>query len=211
MSNMLFTSDWHVGHRNCLVFDERPFTGLDHMHAVLIANYNSVVSYEDVCYFLGDFAMGSAKLASSVLAQLNGTKVCLLGNHDRGTQAMLNMGFDAVMCSASLVLGNELVSLAHCPKMGVWREDTSGMPGQTGKENWHGEAKNRRFSVEDFGQFHLHGHIHSRLGVEKSQRELGRQYDVGCVANGYRPVSADQIVKWMTKVKQQEKLNATSV
>lgn len=211
MTNMFFTSDWHVGHRNCLIFDARPFTSLQHMHAVLIDNYNSCVGPEDVCYFLGDFAMGNVELASGVLAQLSGTKVCLLGNHDRGTQAMLNMGFDAVMNSARLVLGNELVTMSHCPKMGVWREDTSGMPGHTGKENWHGEAKNRRFSVEDFGQFHLSGHIHSRPGVEKSQRELGRQYDVGCVANDYRPVSASHIVKWMTRVKQQEKLDAASL
>lgn len=211
MPNMFFTSDWHVGHHNCLTFDDRPFTSLQHMHAVLIDNYNSAVSDEDVCYFLGDFAMGRVELASSVLAQLKGTKVCFLGNHDRGTQAMLNMGFDAVMNSASLVLGNELVTMSHCPKMGVWREDTSGMKGHTGKENWHGEAKNRRFSVEDFGQFHLSGHIHSGPHKPQTPTRQGRQWDIGVVGNDYRPVSAGQVSKWIHETKHQEKLNAASL
>ena len=57
--NIYFTSDWHVGHDNVLKFDNRPFKDVDHMHRVLINNYNSTVKPDDVCYFLGD--MGSSQ------------------------------------------------------------------------------------------------------------------------------------------------------
>ena len=198
--NIYFTSDWHLNHANSLVFDSRPFNDVTHMTEGLIKRFNAQVREEDVCYFLGDMGFGDVK---SVMDRLNGTKILILGNHDKKQQAMMNQGFDAVMYNSSLYIGGEHVTMTHCPLRGVYREDTSGMKNSDGTENWHNEAKNHKYSVENEGQFHLHGHIHSP-NKGKSQKILGRQYDVGVPANGYGPVSIGVIESWIVKTKRSE-------
>lgn len=195
-----FTSDWHVGHANVLVFDERPFTDLDHMHRVLINNYNACVGPEDICYFLGDMGLCKSDVLAEVVQQLQGTKVLILGNHDKGATAMRRMGFDVVLNSASIEVAGELVTMTHCPLRGVFREDVSGMKGSAGGEHWHGENRHKLFSIPDFGQFHLHGHTHK--GPE--ERIAGKQMDVGVRANGYRPVSISAIESWIVKTRRAE-------
>lgn len=198
-----FTSDWHIGHHNSILYDERPFKDLHHMHGVIINNYNASVGTNDLCYFLGDVGLSNQEILKDVISELNGTKVLILGNHDKNVQSMYNVGFDVVLYSASLVIANEKVTLSHCPLKGVWREDTSGMT-KSVNENWHGESryKHSNLTVANEGQFHLHGHIHSRPGKEsKSTRILDKQMDVGVAANNYRPVSISQIESWIAKYK----------
>ena len=198
--NIYFTSDWHLNHANSLMFDNRPFNDMDHMATSLIKRFNASVREEDVCYFLGDMGFGDIK---AVMDKLNGTKILILGNHDKKQQAMLCQGFDAVLNNASLYIQGEHVTLSHCPLRGLFREDTTDMRGHDGTENWHNEHKNSKFSVENQGQFHLHGHIHSP-NHGKSQKILGRQYDVGVPANGYSPISISTIEKWIFKTKRDE-------
>lgn len=197
---IFFTSDLHIGHANCIVFDKRPFKDLEEMHKSLIKKYNAQVPPWGVCYFLGDVAMGSVEEAKKVIDQLNGTKILILGNHDRKMNASYFLGFDAVLNEATIYIQGERVTMTHCPLRGVYREDTSNMKGATGNENWHGEHKQIQFSIEDQGQFHLHGHIHSPNGG-KSQKILGRQFDVGMPANRYQPVSISEIESWIEKSK----------
>jgi len=193
-----FTSDWHVGHENVLKYDGRPFTDLAHMHQALVTNFNATVPPGSVTYFLGDMGLGSGDVLRDVLAQLNGTKVLVVGNHDGGTNKMYSLGFDVVLHGAVLYIAQQRVTLSHCPLLGVPREDITDMRGAQEGENWHGERRHARFSVADQGQFHLHGHIHSPNGG-KSKKVLGRQYDVGVAANNYRPVSISTIESWIAK------------
>lgn len=195
---VFFTSDWHIGHENCIKFDNRPFRDLDHMHESLISNFNKQVTTDGLTYFLGDIVTHSTSLAQSVISRLNGTKILIVGNHDKNYESCFNTGFHAVMNSATIFIQKQRVTMSHCPLIGVFREDTSDMKGGTEGENWHGESKNRRFSVEDTGQFHLHGHIHSPNGGN-SQRILNRQFDVGLPGNNYRPVHISQVESWIMK------------
>lgn len=190
-----FTSDWHVGHANVLEFDKRPFKDLDHMHRVLINNYNATVGDQDICYFLGDMGFGKGDLLAGVVQSLQGTKVCILGNHDKGATAMRRYGFDVVLNMASLIVANKIVTMTHCPLRGVWREDVSKMKNSQEGENWHKEFKHTDFSIPDWGQYHLHGHTHK----EPKERILDRQFDVGVRANDYRPVSISVIESWIAK------------
>lgn len=204
---IFFTSDWHLGHTNCLDFDNRPYDNLSQMHRSLIKKYNAVVPVDGICYFLGDMGI-SATIIKDVVSKLNGTKVLIQGNHDRGDTAMYNMGFDVVLNEATIYIGKERVTMTHCPLRGILREDVTAMKCYTPvegvvPENWHGENKQNKFSIEDQGQFHAHGHIHSPNGG-KSQRILDRQMDVGVVANKYMPVSLSQIESWIIKTKQKE-------
>lgn len=192
---MYFTSDWHIGHDRSIELDNRPFRDMDHMCEVLVNNYNACVGEADTCFFLGDMGWLSGTLLQDTVRQLNGRKVIILGNHDGNATAMQKRGFDLALYTASLVVGGQIVTLSHCPLRGVFREVTAGMRGALPGENWHGETRHRRFSVDDFGQFHLHGHTHK--GSEYAQ--IGRQWDVGVPGNKYRPVSQSQVEAWISQ------------
>lgn len=193
-----FASDHHIGHKNVLEYDTRPFRTLDEMHETLIIRHNSTVPPNGLTYFLGDVGLSSGDVVERVIRRMNGQKVLVLGNHDKGMNAMYKAGFDVVLNSAVIYIAGQRVTMSHCPLRGVWRENVEGMKGAQDGENWHGESKQHRFTVADEGQFHLHGHIHSPNGG-KSERILGKQFDVGVVANKYRPVSISEIESWITK------------
>lgn len=205
---IFFTSDWHIGHENCIKFDNRPFKNLDEMHEALITNFNKQVPIDGLTYFLGDMFTHGSELTKSVITRLNGTKILIRGNHDKGVEACYNVGFDVVLNSASLMIENELVTMTHCPLRGLFREDTSTMKGNQVGELWHGEKRHPEFSIDGFGQFHLSGHIHAPNGG-KSQVKLGRQWDVGVVGNNYRPVHISNVASWISKTKFLEKQAST--
>lgn len=200
MKKKFVTSDWHVGHRRCIDFDQRPFKDLDHMHNVLINNYNSTVPEDGICYFLGDIGMGNKDTLRDVYNSLHGTKVLVLGNHDKGT-TILEDCFDVVVNGVVIYLHGHRVTMSHCPLMGVYREPTDGFKNPKARGgNWHGEHKNQRYSFENEGQFHLHGHIHSGPLTKDKNVVEGRQYDIGVVGNHYRPVSFSHIESWVHKM-----------
>jgi calcineurin-like phosphoesterase family protein len=200
---IFFTSDWHIGHENSIKFDNRPFKDLDDMHRQLIKNFNNTVPVDGLTYFLGDIATHGSELTKSIIEQLNGKKVLILGNHDKGSQACYNMGFDVVLNNAMIMIQKEHVTMSHCPLRGLYREDTSGMRGASEGELWHGEHRHPDFSIPNYGQFHLQGHIHSPNGG-KSQKILKRQFDVGLPANKYRPVHINEIEQWIMLTKNKE-------
>lgn len=195
--NIYFTSDWHLFHTNVLKFDNRPFQDIHHMHRVLINNYNSTVSEGDICYFLGDMGMCKPNKMEPIISQLKGIKILILGNHDKSKNAMLRIGFHAILNGAVLEIANKRVTLSHCPLQGVFREDVTEMKGSKPGEMWHGEARHaRRFSWSEVdSDFHLHGHVHS----SPEEKILGRQFDVGVKANDYNPVSIRTIESWIGK------------
>jgi calcineurin-like phosphoesterase family protein len=174
------------------------------MHINLIINYNNQVPVDGVCYFLGDMCLGSAEVNKEVISQLRGTKILIRGNHDKNIESCYNAGFDVVMNSGSMIIANELVTFTHCPLRGLYREDTTYMKGNIEGENWHGESRSPDISIENYGQFHAHGHIHSP-NKGQSQKILNRQFDCGVVANGYRPVHIGVIDAWIQKTKWLEK------
>jgi len=81
MSNIYFTSDLHLGHKNIIQYCNRPFVSIDEMNKVLIDNWNSVVKSNDTVYQLGDFSFN--KNPKTYLSQLNGNIIHIWGNHDR--------------------------------------------------------------------------------------------------------------------------------
>lgn len=199
-TNIFFSADYHIGHHNVINFDNRPFRDINHMHEVLINNYNASVGDNDVCYFLGDMGICKSDDMIKVISRLNGTKILLLGNHDKGVESMYKKGFDVVLYSGSFYIGDDLITMSHCPLKGVFREKTDNMKGAIEGDNWHREKDHGKFSMSNMGQFHIHGHCHK----SKKERELGRQLDVGVRAWDYHPVSISMIEKWVAKVKRKE-------
>lgn len=201
---IFFTSDWHIGHANVIKFDKRPFRNVDHMHEVLIKRYNGQITEDGICYHLGDVGMASVSTVKSVIDRLNGTKILVLGNHDGNLNRMYNCGFDAVMYSSELYIAGERVTLTHCPLRGVFREDATQMHGYVEGDNWHKESKHIRFSTDDTGQFHLHGHTHCGPANDKPVK-TDRQWDVGAPGNNYTPVSFSAVESWIAKELQKRK------
>ena len=82
-----FTADWHLNHKAIIGYAKRPFKGTDEMNAALIGMYQSLVKPEDTVYFLGDFALYTSPFEMDlILRSLPGTKILIMGNHDRYTR-----------------------------------------------------------------------------------------------------------------------------
>lgn len=193
---LFFTSDLHIGHEKAIQYDKRPFKDLNHMHESLIRRYNATVPENGVCFFVGDVG-NKTEDVKKVIDRMNGIKVLFLGNHDKGMGTMYNCGFDVVLWGGVLYVNDIRVTISHCPLIGIRREDTSKM--KNPEENWHGElrAKHMMSATKDEGQYHVHGHIHSRPDKTQSTKILYKQFDVGVCANDYHPVSWDAIINWI--------------
>lgn len=86
MSDVWFSSDWHLNHKNILQYCKRPWLTVEEMQEGLISLHNSRVKPGDRVYFLGDMIFGKEKLLpemmQNVFSRLNGQKFLIKGNHD---------------------------------------------------------------------------------------------------------------------------------
>ena len=166
-----FTSDLHFYHENILKLASRPFSNADEMNSALIKNWNARVNPPDEVYILGDVTLKGGAHAAAALAQLNGRKYLVKGNHDHYTsKANFDKNiFEWVKDYHELKYQNEFFILFHYPI-----------------DDW-----NQRYH----GSINLHGHLHSNM--EYNQRSLAdniRRYDVGVDANNMSPVSIEEII-----------------
>ena len=92
MSKIYFIADTHFGDERILRYENRPFESAENMDCRLIDRWNKVVGQEDTVYLLGDF--GADGYESKILAELNGKKILVKGNHDTKTsEEYRNFGF----------------------------------------------------------------------------------------------------------------------
>jgi calcineurin-like phosphoesterase family protein len=82
MTDVWFTSDTHLGHKNILEYEKeaRPFETVEEMNEALISNWNDTVRPKDIIWHLGDFAFGRSNV--ELAGRLNGRKRLIMGNHD---------------------------------------------------------------------------------------------------------------------------------
>ena len=170
-----YIADLHIGHKNCLKFDERPFFTVEEMNRSIIANWNAVVGKDDDVYILGDFAWNKEE-GDQVLKQLNGNKYLIRGNHDYPTEYMAET-FVWIKDYAEIIDNGKRVILCHYP-IAHWKN-------------------------ADRGAIHLYGHIHrSRDSTPfNDYRQLMRErglpyecYNVGCMLHDYYPKTLEQII-----------------
>ena len=88
---------------------------MDEMNQQIIQNWNSVVSDKDQVFLLGDVAFCSKSRAKELVSQLNGTKILIMGNHDRqrSCKAWEEIGFD--MVSPYPIIYKNYVVMMHEP------------------------------------------------------------------------------------------------
>ena len=166
-----FTADLHFLHRAIIGYCGRPFKNYNEMHDTLIINWNATVKPEDTVYVVGDFAMSrNADKVESIIQQLNGKKILILGNHDYLKPfTYIDIGFWSVHTSLSMKMRTTYlpstydVVLNHDPAVKCIIPDDS---------------------------IFIHGHIHNLYKSIPEKR-------VVCVSVenwGYKPVTFQQIV-----------------
>lgn len=81
---------------------------------MLIDNWNSVVTSDDVVWFLGDFCFGGKENITNYLKQLKGHKKLIRGNHDRQSDEIYRAaGFEYV--SSYPIILKKFFILSHAP------------------------------------------------------------------------------------------------
>jgi len=184
-----FTADTHFGHAKIIEYCDRPFDSVAAMRTGLVQRWNDVVAPDDRVLVLGDFALGRIDETLGVLAELNGTKDLIVGNHDRPfdpnprrradwTTRYLAAGFRSVVQGTIgfALAGRYPVLIGHFPYAG----------------DSHGEDRYAEQRPFDSGLPIVHGHVHT------TWRLSGRQFNVGVDVNNYTPVSEDDVIAAFT-------------
>ena len=181
-----FTSDTHFGHENIIKYCTRPFENSGLMDAAIIQNWNEVVKPEDIVYHLGDVAFTSPDRAKHILSVLNGSKVLILGNHDRSGMKMKEWGFAEVHQSLQLELeGGILANLSHYPYKGT--------PAYGDQRKF--ETKN----LKDDGRLLICGHVHDTWKTRPGQYK-NHMVNVGVDRWDYKPVSEAELLKYVKEL-----------
>lgn len=128
-----FTADNHFQHANIIRYCNRPFKTIEQHDETQIVNWNSIVTPKDTIYILGDVGFGDI---SKILERLNGTKILILGSHDKSA-LQYPQYFAKISPLLEISIEGQVIILCHYA-MRVW-------------------------SKSHYGSFHLFGHSHGRL------------------------------------------------
>ena len=77
-----FIADLHLGHKNCIFFDSRPFKTMEEHDETIIKNWNNTVGIDDDVYLLGDISWYNTTKTTEIFNNLNGNIHLIKGNHD---------------------------------------------------------------------------------------------------------------------------------
>jgi calcineurin-like phosphoesterase family protein len=147
---IFFTADTHFDHDLIIDACKRPFSNRDHMNYEIIKRWNSVVTNNDLVYFLGDFKLTSKHSQKELIKQLNGEIVFVRGNHDsnNGTKTIA----DKIISS---YFGKKLI-LVHDPKEANGVKYDIALVGHV-HEKWKFDKKKINVGVDvwDFYPIHM--------------------------------------------------------
>ena len=175
-----FIADLHLGHANCIRFDQRPWESAEEMDMEIIRRWNRKVRKEDHVYVLGDFAYKNKTAISEYTGQMNGFIHLIRGNHDKRSEAYEG-------CFREVEDYKEMVVMADGVKCQLVLSHYF-IPFYNGHRHM---------------AFMLHGHTHkteeSVLEEQlKDQLRTGGQrceaYNVGAMWQGYEPQTFEEIV-----------------
>lgn len=196
MSNIYFSSDFHLGHTNISGPKQsqwksgyRNFNSVEQMNQTILQNINKTVKYDDTLIFAGDFCFGGHENTPLYRNQINCHNVIWIdGNHDSNQwkydKEFLWTGYNkpnyinnlkiTPNISINIEIENQKIFISHY-KHGIWE----------------GSHK---------GYWHLYGHSHASA----EHWEIGKSMDIGIdnaykILGEYRPFSFYEIKKIMDK------------
>lgn len=179
-----FTADLHLGHKNVLRFDNRPFSTIEENDEYIISQWNDTVGNDDDVWILGDISWYPAAKTAEILKRLKVRKHLCIGNHDHKLlkSADVRQQFVEIVDYKEISFGDGTgVVLCHYP-----------IP-----------CYNKHF----YGWYHLYGHVHSTFEwrmmaeVQTKMREVHNakieMYNVGCMMTymRYRPRTLEEILE----------------
>lgn len=173
---LYYTSDLHLGHKNIIDYEHRPFKDVDDMTEGLIERWNNKVKSDtDITFILGDFAfrnqyMNKAKILEC-FKRLNGYKYLVPGNHENYLtkdfieEISIDDNNTWIMNSLTEIVDDyRIVILCHYPI-----------------EEWNGKYR---------GTYHVHGHIHSQDIIHN----IPKRFNCGVDVRNYEPVTLDEMI-----------------
>ena len=169
MKRVFFSADFHLGHKNIIKYDNRPFKDMSHMNETIIANHNALVGENDDFYFLGDFCF-NMRDAESLLKRLNGNKYFIKGNHDNYEMVKLYKQYGTYLGGLTeITVNDQRIVLCHYA-MRIWNR-------------------------AHHGAWHLFGHSHGSLPDDPHSLSM----DVGINVHNYVPLEFQDIARIMDK------------
>lgn len=177
-----YISDLHIGHKNVLSFDSRPFKTIEEHDATIVSNWKNRVLDQDIVYILGDISWYTPNKTKEIMGNLPGKKIWILGNHDHKLQKNqeLRKEFEEITDYKDIKLANgKHLILCHYP-----------IP---------------CFKNHIRGFYHFYGHVHNSWEwemMEKIKKEMEdkniscNMYNVGCMMEymNYTPRTFEEIV-----------------
>lgn len=174
--NIFFLSDFHVGHKNVIKFDGRPFKDTDEMHAELIKRWNSVVGDNDIVYYLGDLAFCRDETTKWFIYSLRGKIHYILGNHDKIKDISKLNRFESIH-----EYGTEIF---------IKDDDLKSTRGSGGYQQIIlSHYAILSWNRAHYGSWHLHGHSHGSLMKSNQDYYKRKVMDVGVNCIDYAPIS----------------------
>ena len=164
-----FTADTHLGHKNVLRHDGRPWDDVDKHDKDITANMVPEPRHRNISnelWFLGDVAWKASQVEELIAAiRPHWFKIHLIrGNHDDRAAWKMRHLFDSANEALYVrVDADTRLYLSHYAHR-VWR-------------NSH------------HGSIHIHGHSHGALPP------WGKSIDAGCMLHEFRPLPLDRIIK----------------
>lgn len=196
MYETFFISDLHLGHKNALAFDNRPFLSVDEQNKTIIENWNKTVDDLDTVYILGDISFYGPVKTCEIFNQLNGKKHLIIGNHDHKllkNQDVKRLFVD-IQEKETITINKQTLVLHHTPI--------------------------QFFDNAHHGGYHFYGHVHNndewnfleynkRL-IEEHNRTPHNMFNVGCMLPymNYTPRTFDEIVNYSETTKWKQ-INST--
>ena len=180
-----FTGDLHLNHKRILEYADRPFSSVGEMNRVIIDNWISTVMDTDIVYINGDIALGSPDQANEQIKSLPGKKILLMGNHDvpkindkTMPQKLEYLKYDMNLFE-EVIEGFQTVDIPY-------KKYTFKLS--------HHPVTPFDVSERNRGELFLVGHAHRHEGFNKANMAFRIPvYDVGVDANGYKPISIDEL------------------
>lgn len=181
-TNVVFTSDYHLWHKNIIKFSNRPFDDVMEMNEVIRDNHNRVCDDDTIVFNLGDAILlpREHELDNidiiSFLRTFKGRRIHYVrGNHEREINTIESAWSRPTYDYLEVEVDLQKIVLCHY----AFRI-------------WNGAHK---------GWWHLYGHSHGGLKNDagKSQEEspYGLSMDVGVDCNNFYPFTFDQVLKKM--------------
>ena len=135
------------------------------MHEHLLLNHNELVGPDDIVIWGGDVGFKGTGVLNEMLAEYNGYKILIVGNHDFNGKKLRKLAFDETHLVYPIEVPEQGVSMlfTHYPMYNI-------------PKPW----------------VNIHGHLHAFPNPVSNHP---RHININCEVQGYKPRLLDEIVE----------------